>query len=93
MEEKRNVVKPHTVMWKDRKQGSVTGVTDVLSFDENCIVLETELGMLTVKGKNLHVGRLTLEQGEVDLEGEMDSIVYSGHSPARKGSLIRRMFR
>lgn len=93
MEEKRNVVKPHSVMWRDRKQGSVTGVTDVLSFDESCVVLETELGTLTIKGKNMHVGRLTLEQGEVEMDGEIDSIVYSGHSPARKGSLIKRMFR
>lgn len=92
MEEKRNVVKPHSVMWKDRKQGSVAGVTDVLSFDESCVVLETEQGILTVKGKNMHVGRLSLEQGEVEMEGEIDSIVYSGHSPARKGNLLRRMF-
>jgi sporulation protein YabP len=93
MEEKRNIIKPHSIVWKDRKQGSVTGVTDVLSFDESCIVLETEQGLLTVKGKNLHVGRLTLEQGEADLTGEVDSMVYSGHSPARKGSVLKRLFR
>ncbi len=93
MEEKRNIVRPHSVTWKDRKQGSVTGVTDVISFDESSVVLETELGILTVKGKNMHVGRLTLEQGEVEMDGEIDSIVYSGRSPARKGSMIKRMFR
>lgn len=92
MEEKKNV-KPHSISWRDRKQGSVTGVTDVLSFDENCVVLETEQGMLTIKGKALHIGKLTLDQGQVEMEGMVESMVYSGSNPARKGSLLKRMFR
>lgn len=92
MEEKKSM-KPHSIAWKDRKQGSVTGVRDVLSFDENSVILETEQGMLTVKGKNLHIGRLMLDQGEVEMEGNVDSIVYSGSNPAKKGSLVKRMFR
>lgn len=92
MEEKKSV-KPHSISWRNRKQGSVTGVTDVLSFDESCVVLETEQGLLTIKGKELHIGKLTLEQGEVEMEGCVESMVYSGSNPARKGSLIKRMFR
>ncbi len=92
MEEKGSR-KPHSIEWKDRKQGSITGVTDVLSFDETAVVLETEQGMLTLKGKNLHVGRLLLEQGEVELEGLIESIVYTGSHPMKKGSLVKRMFR
>lgn len=91
MEEKKSL-KPHSISWRDRMQGSVTGVTDVLSFDENSVVLETEKGRMTLKGKDLHIGRLMLEQGEVELEGAIDSIVYSGSSPAKKGSLVKRMF-
>ncbi|MCD7832394.1 MAG: YabP/YqfC family sporulation protein [Lachnospiraceae bacterium] len=90
MEEKKNGT-PHSIAWRDRTEGSVTGVTDVLSFDENTIVLQTGQGMLTVKGKDLHVGRLELSQGEVKMRGCVDSIVYSGSNPAKKGSLIRRM--
>lgn len=85
--------RPHSIEWRDRKAGSITGVRDVLSFDENSVVLETEQGTLTVKGRDLHVGRLMLEQGEVEMEGCIDSLVYSGSSPAKKGSLVRRMFR
>ena len=48
MEEKKNS-RPHSISWKSRMQGSVTGVTDVLSFDENAVILETEQGMLTIK--------------------------------------------
>lgn len=55
----------------------VTGVLDVLAFDLNEVLLETEQGMLMVKGKDLHVNRLSLEKGEVDLSGHIDSIAYS----------------
>ena len=92
MEEKKNS-KPHSISWKSRMQGSVTGVTDVLSFDENAVILETEQGMLTIRGKNLHIGKLELSEGEVEMEGNVDSIIYSGSRPAQKGSLLKRMFR
>ncbi len=92
MEEKKNG-RPHSITWNDRKAGNVTGVTDVLSFDENSVVLQTEQGTLTVKGRDLHIGRLMLDQGEVEMEGCMDSLTYSGASPAKKGSLARRLFR
>jgi sporulation protein YabP len=91
MEEKNT--KLHSISLRDRKQGSVTGVTDVHSFDENCIILETGQGLLTIKGRQLHIGRLTLEQGEVELEGLVESMVYSGSAPAAKGSLIKRLLR
>ena len=92
MEEKKSV-RPHSIMWNDRRSGNVTGVKDVLSFDESSVVLQTEQGMLTVKGRDLHIDRLMLEQGEVELEGHVDSLVYSGSDPAKKGSLVKRMFR
>ena len=92
MEEKKNG-KPHSILWDDRKKGSATGVTDVISFDENSIVLETEQGRLTVKGRDLHIARLMLEQGEVEMEGCMDSLTYSGSNPAKKGAVMKRLFR
>lgn len=92
MEEKKNL-KPHSITWQERMQGRITGVKDVFSFDETSVVLETEQGRLTVKGKDLHISRLMLEQGEVEMEGRPESIQYSGSSPAEKGSLLRRLFR
>ena len=73
----------------------VTGVLDVLSFDLNEILLETEQGMLMVKGTDLHVNRLTLEKGEIELEGRIDSIQYSEVSDFKKSgeSLLNRLFR
>lgn len=85
--EERQVQKPHKLVINNRKTSAVTGVLDVLSFDLNEILLETEQGMLMVKGKDLHVNRLSVEKGEVDLAGHIDSIAYSdiSQSAAKQG--------
>lgn len=75
--EERQPVKSHKLIINNRKTSTVTGVLDVLSFDLNEILLETEQGMLMVKGSDLHVNRLTVEKGEVDLSGTIDSVSYS----------------
>lgn len=53
----------HQIMLYNREKGNLTGILDVISFDENTIVLDTDMGLLTIKGKDLHVSRLTLEKG------------------------------
>ena len=78
MEERQMPAKAHKLIVNNRKTSMVTGVLDVLSFDLNEILLETEQGMLMVKGTDLHVNRLSVEKGEVDLSGNIDSIAYSG---------------
>ena len=94
MEEKQ-MPRAHKVVVVGRKSGTVSGISDVLSFDENEIVLDTDMGLLTIKGKELHISRLTLELGEADLAGKVDSFVYSerGHKKKQEGSLLRRLFR
>lgn len=94
MEEQRTA-KPHKLVLNNRKTSMVTGVLDVLSFDLNEILLETEQGMLMVKGTDLHVNRLSVEKGEVDLSGNIDSIAYSGVSQTRKqdGGFLSRLFK
>ena len=77
MEEKNVVSKVHKIQLTNRRNGSFTGILDVLSFDINEILLETEQGMLHVKGKDLHVNRLNLEKGEVDIEGLIEVLSYS----------------
>lgn len=87
--------RPHHLDLMNRGTGSVTGIQDVVAFDENQIVLDTDMGLLTVKGKGLHVSRLTLEKGEVDIEGTVDSLVYSSNETYRKQgeSLFARLFK
>lgn len=78
--------KAHKIIINNRKTSVVTGVLDVLSFDLNEILLETEQGMLMVKGSDIHVNRLSLEKGEVDISGNIDSIAYSEiHAKAKQG--------
>ncbi|MBR6615603.1 MAG: sporulation protein YabP [Lachnospiraceae bacterium] len=93
MEEKLGL--SHKLELYNREKGTVTGVLDVISFDENTIVLDTDMGLLTVKGKDLHVSRLSLEKGELDLEGHADSLVYSSNEGYRKSnqSLLSRLFK
>ena len=94
MEEKA-AQKVHKVMISNRSSGVLNGVIDVLSFDVGEILLETEQGMLMIKGKDLHVNRLTLEKGEIDVEGRIDSLAYSDvGSSARQGeSFLGRLFK
>lgn len=95
--EERNVnpVKSHKVLLVNRKSGSFSGVVDVLSFDVSEILLETEMGMLLIKGEDLHVNRLSLEKGEVDIEGRIDSLIYSEVKSAGKQaeSFLGRLFK
>ena len=85
----------HKLTVMNRRSGSITGVSDVITFDISEVLLETELGMLQIKGADLHVNRLSLEKGEIDLEGRIDSFQYSEVSDFKKGgeSLLNRLFR
>ena len=87
--------KAHKVSMNNRRNVSITGVNDVLSFDVKEVLLERELGMLMMKGADLHISRLSLEKGEVDVEGKIDSLTYSEHdSFAKKSeSLLGKLFK
>lgn len=84
----------HKITLESRKICRVSGVSDVLSFDENAVLLETVDGMLMIKGEGLHVSRLNLDKGEADIDGKTDSFVYSERSSlAKKGEgLLTRLF-
>lgn len=94
MEEVRNT-KGHKITLNNRGSGVITGVNAVISFDPNEILLETEQGMLMIKGNDLNVTKLTLEKGEVEVDGRVDSFTYSDMKPALKGEngLFNRLFK
>ena len=94
MEEKVNI-RPHRLTIENRGSGTMTGIREVVSFDENQVVLDTDMGLLTLKGKVLHVSRLTLEKGEVDLNGNIESLTYSSNEALRRSgeSMISRLFK
>lgn len=84
MEDVRNV-KGQRITLNNRGAGLVTGVNAVISFDPNEVLLETEQGMLLIKGKDLNVTKLTLDKGEVEVDGRVDSFTYSDMKPGLKG--------
>ena len=94
MEEISNT-KSHKLILTNRKNANFTGILDVLSFDVAEVLLETELGMLHIKGKDLHVNRLNLEKGEADIEGEVDTMTYSKipDVSAKKDTMFGKLFR
>lgn len=82
---------PHSLTLEERGRLTVTGVSEVLSFDENEVVMDTSLGQLTVEGEQLHVERLSLDVGELTVAGTVQSLCYS-RMGQRKGSFWSRMF-
>lgn len=84
---------PHSVVLEDRRRLTVSGVSDVDSFDEQMIVVFTELGELTVKGADLHISRLSLEMGELAVEGDIASLSYAEQSKESRDSFFSRVFR
>ena len=68
---------PHNVIMEDRHHLTVSGVEDIDSFDEQAVVIYTQMGELTVKGDDLHINRLSLEIGELLIEGEIYALIYS----------------
>ncbi len=85
----------HKLQVMKRNGATVTGVRDVVSFNSKEIVLETTEGMLEFKGAELHVKRLTLEKGEVDLDGRVDSMIYSDKDALANsaGGFLGRLFK
>ena len=65
------------IVLENREKLNITGVLDVLSFDDQIVILETELGLLTVKGENLRINKLSLDTAEVIVEGTIFNLSYS----------------
>lgn len=80
---------PHKLTLNSRKELSLTGVTEVIRFDEQAVVLKTALGILTVHGQGLHLKNLSLEGGQAAVEGTVSALIYE---EPRKSGALRRIF-
>lgn len=79
---------------ENREKLSISGVLDVLSFDDQIVILETELGLLTVKGENLRINKLSLDTAEVIIDGEIYNLGYSEKDMSEKsGGFLGKIFR
>ena len=84
---------PHSVSIKDRASISITGVTEVISFDDSSIVLKTDQGGMAIEGSSLKIDRLSVENGELSADGKIDSIYYFSVGKKEKGGVFRGMFK
>lgn len=75
-ERQRQAAKPHRIALEERERLVVTGVEEVLSFDEERVVMKTAQGELIVTGEGLHIGRLSLDSGELDVTGRVSELCY-----------------
>ena len=93
----KNQIKTDTIqniILENRKKLSISGVLDVLSFDDQIVILETDLGMLTIKGEDLRINKLSMDTTEVVIEGEDNNLSYSEKQDKKtSGSLLGKIFK
>lgn len=98
MSEEKRPVTNHKILLEQREKITVTGVTDVISFDEECVICETEMGVVVMKGGGLRVSRLNVDSGDLNIEGEIDSLSYEdarrgGGERKPKSSMFSKIFK
>lgn len=98
MIEERKNVNSNTIqnlVLENRNKLSISGVLDVLSFDDQIVIIETELGLLTIKGETLRINKLNIDTSEVIVEGQIDSISYSSKDLSKKSgeSFLGKIFK
>lgn len=82
---------PHELRLENRARLNVTGVREVESFDENAVVLHTAKGVLVIRGQSLHLQTLSIDGGQVAVDGMVDALVYE--ETQKQGSFFSRLFR
>lgn len=91
-EENKVQAMPHNLIMENRNHLTVSGVSDVDSFDEQTVVIFTQMGELTVHGSDLHITNLNVDAGELSLDGTISSLSYSDEQP-RGGGFFSRVFK
>ena len=93
MAELQGQSRPHNVILEGRRRMTLSGITDVDSFDEQLVVFYCDTGQIAIRGEQLHISRIDVETGEVNLEGgRIDGVTYTDQRPNR-GGLLSRLFR
>ncbi|MBP3501391.1 MAG: sporulation protein YabP [Oscillospiraceae bacterium] len=82
----------HRLELEGRERLTVSGVEDVERFDESCIVMSTCVGTLIISGEELHIGKLSLDGGELHVDGHIDAVTYEESAQQRGASLLSRLF-
>ena len=92
MPEEKNTRRPHNVLIYGRERAEISGVENVVSFDETMIVAETTHGVLSVEGEGLTISKLDTDNGEIFLEGTVNSVFYPVDEKTETKSIFKRIF-
>lgn len=97
-EERKTTIKDNSstvqnLILENREKLTISGVIDVLSFDDQIVILETELGMLTIKGDDLRINKLSIDTQDVIIEGNINTLTYSEKEEKKNGSLLGKIFK
>ena len=95
MEETRKSNSFQNIVLENREKLNITGILDVLSFDDQIIIIETELGLLTIKGDNLKINKLSLDTSDFIVDGKISSLTYSDSDPniKKSKSIFNKIFK
>ena len=77
MEDIKKVNSFQNIILENREKLNITGILDVFSFDDQIIIIETELGLLTIKGENLKINKLSIDTSDFTVDGNISSLIYS----------------
>ena len=79
---------------ENRSKLAVTGVLDVISFDEESVIVDTELGALVIRGQNFHINKLNVDIGEITVDGDIDHVAYEDNFSKQKSeSFFAKLFK
>ena len=93
MEDKNKTFKEQNIVIQNREKAVITGVEDIHSFDDELVIVQTDLGILTIKGENLKMNKLNLENNELIIEGRTSAIAYSDAAQKKKQGLMNKLFK
>lgn len=95
MDEKKlsKVVTNQNIIMENREKISVTGVIDIHSFDDELVLAQTDLGILTIKGDDLKMNKLNLDNNELIVEGNIIAVAYSDVNQAKKSGFMNKLFK
>lgn len=95
MEDVKKTNSFQNIVLENREKLSITGILDVFSFDDQIIIIETELGLLTIKGENLKINKLSLDTSDFIVDGKISSLLYSDSEKMSKKnkSILSKIFK
>lgn len=97
MEDKKipqsNKMLNHNIVMENREKVIITGIIDIHSFDDELVLTETEMGILTIKGRDLKMNKLNLDNTELVVEGQIGMLQYNDVDSMKKGGMFNKIFK